>query len=346
MKKLILTLFWSIILTTAFAQQNNIVTGLGFNCKSMVANGNIIYVSSIDNNTIYKINVGQSSPVKEEWITGLNNPGAMAIKDNFLYLVEYGASGKILKVNMTESNPTKIDVLSSISYPSSLEFKGNELYYSEYYSGKIVKIDVTQSTSVKTDVLSGLSYPVALEFKNDILYISQNGSGNRIVKTDISQPTPTLTTVITDPSNTFWDIEIVGNHMYLVSSSAYGTKKIDLANLSAAPEIVTPLHSSAIAIIPIGTYFVYLGNLFQDTSLSILSNSLINTITFPNPSSDKIKIRSSKNIDKIVIYNELGQIVGKFNSKQIDISQYANGVYTVKIYFDNYMTTTKTIIKL
>ena len=55
---------------------------------------------------------------------------------------------------------------------------------------------------------------------------------------------------------------------------------------------------------------------------------------YPNPSSDKINVRSSSTLNNIVVFNSLGEKVLEMESKnieeQIDVSNLPNGIYSVK----------------
>ena len=67
---------------------------------------------------------------------------------------------------------------------------------------------------------------------------------------------------------------------------------------------------------------------------------------YPNPTSDKITIKSPLKI-KTIIFNPLGEIVGKYNSEIISLFNFPKGIYYIKIYdFKNELVKTKTIIKI
>jgi VCBS repeat-containing protein len=87
------------------------------------------------------------------------------------------------------------------------------------------------------------------------------------------------------------------------------------------------------------------------TVTETLSNSsfdLLNTmITYPNPTNDRVKIAIPDSIvlEKIEIYNSLGQFVGQYSKNVISLQNLAGGHYFFKIYTSG-GTTTKQIIKL
>ncbi|MBP5563419.1 MAG: choice-of-anchor J domain-containing protein [Bacteroidales bacterium] len=71
----------------------------------------------------------------------------------------------------------------------------------------------------------------------------------------------------------------------------------------------------------------------------------VKTVVFPNPANNVININSSSNINRVEIFNMMGQMVGNYNvndvNTQINTSNFANGVYTVKIETENGMSTKK-----
>lgn len=73
-----------------------------------------------------------------------------------------------------------------------------------------------------------------------------------------------------------------------------------------------------------------------------------NLSIYPNPAKDKIKILSNSSINKVLVYNVFGKLVYKSSEESsnftIDISSFSKGVYLVKA-FSNDEITTKKIIK-
>ena len=72
---------------------------------------------------------------------------------------------------------------------------------------------------------------------------------------------------------------------------------------------------------------------------------------YPNPTNNVLNIDflNSSSIDKIIIFNAIGQIIGIFqinsSTKQIDISKYANGFYQIHFFSENQSIISKKIIK-
>lgn len=71
----------------------------------------------------------------------------------------------------------------------------------------------------------------------------------------------------------------------------------------------------------------------------------LNTTIFPNPANNVLNINANSNINRVEVYNMMGQMVGSYNvndvNTQISTTALANGVYTVKIATENGTTTKK-----
>ncbi|MBV1887727.1 MAG: T9SS type A sorting domain-containing protein [Urechidicola sp.] len=90
--------------------------------------------------------------------------------------------------------------------------------------------------------------------------------------------------------------------------------------------------------------------LFTSDPSAILSTERIeiedvNLTLSPNPVNDMLTIRSSSNIEKVEIYNLLGQKVLTDNSDRINVSTLSKGIYVSKVYLENDSISSKKFIK-
>ena len=76
-----------------------------------------------------------------------------------------------------------------------------------------------------------------------------------------------------------------------------------------------------------------------------IDNHGVKTLIFPNPANNVLNINASCNINRVEVYNMMGQLVGAFDANdvntQINTTHFANGVYTVKIETENGTSTKK-----
>ena len=76
-----------------------------------------------------------------------------------------------------------------------------------------------------------------------------------------------------------------------------------------------------------------------------VENHEMSTNIYPNPANNVLNINATSNINRVTVYNMMGQLIGSYNANsvntQINTSSFANGVYTVKIETENGTTTSK-----
>ena len=82
-----------------------------------------------------------------------------------------------------------------------------------------------------------------------------------------------------------------------------------------------------------------------NTALGLDPISKVEYSIYPNPTTDRITLETSDAIKKITISNGLGQVVYEGNSKQISMSNFSNGLYLMKVAFENGCNVTEKIIK-
>ena len=93
---------------------------------------------------------------------------------------------------------------------------------------------------------------------------------------------------------------------------------------------------------PIETNF----NLDACETLSIEQNEVIQTKVYPNPVASILTVESSQSIDKLEIYNVLGKRVGMISdSNSMDMSELNSGIYMLKIFSGNKVSSQKIIKK-
>lgn len=78
------------------------------------------------------------------------------------------------------------------------------------------------------------------------------------------------------------------------------------------------------------------GSTIEDKALEAIKSELSNLTTKYNPKGDILIIETTNKIDKIKVYDLLGNLVAnELNSKNINLNNLSNGLYIVKIYANN-----------
>lgn len=91
---------------------------------------------------------------------------------------------------------------------------------------------------------------------------------------------------------------------------------------------------------------IFMSYVFGNTPLSSSDFELKQTLIYPNPVESKLFIDSqNKVIDKIEIFNSLGQAVKTINTdfNEINVSELASGIYLMKLYSEGSMESKKFI---
>jgi hypothetical protein len=115
---------------------------------------------------------------------------------------------------------------------------------------------------------------------------------------------------------------------------------------------LTPLAGNANVKLNFNYYGMYGGELYVD-DINITGvvgvNEFDNTVrVYPNPANNVLNINANSNINRVEVYNMMGQMVGMYNvndmNTQINTTNFANGVYTVKIETENGTSTKKFMV--
>lgn len=86
-------------------------------------------------------------------------------------------------------------------------------------------------------------------------------------------------------------------------------------------------------------YYLWLNNLTITGTIVGVDNHENVTNIYPNPADNVLNINANSNISLVEVFNVMGQMVASYNANdvntQINTSNFANGVYTVKIHTEN-----------
>lgn len=86
---------------------------------------------------------------------------------------------------------------------------------------------------------------------------------------------------------------------------------------------------------------------YQNTSLSTEDTLASRFSVYPNPSSDIININTNERLDRMTLFNTIGQAVLDTTSgqKQLDVSELKSGIYILKIYAAGKTATKRVIVR-
>ncbi|MEN8887096.1 MAG: aryl-sulfate sulfotransferase [Winogradskyella sp.] len=79
----------------------------------------------------------------------------------------------------------------------------------------------------------------------------------------------------------------------------------------------------------------------NNLSVSEFEESIVSL--YPNPTQNRVTINTTKNIDKIEVYNTIGQKVSETKGLTINLSSQNQGIYFLRIHFEGHIITRKVI---
>jgi hypothetical protein len=138
------------------------------------------------------------------------------------------------------------------------------------------------------------------------------------------------------------DTDKVGVVAYLWKQSPFS--EVQMTNVSGNIFTYTLTGQTLGSTINYGVKFAYAGGMSvtnyysyvvgSTCNMSATTFSELNQISFPNPVSDKINISTNITLDRIEIYNLLGNLVLKTdtNTNEVDVTSLTSGIYLISIY--------------
>ncbi len=152
---------------------------------SMLLIGEELYYSDVFGDTLFKINLSETSPTPQVVYSGIDRIRGLALKDNELYITQWKNPGKLYKLDITSPTTTLTELASGLENPIDIEFNGNDLYMSLIDGNKIIRADVTQLPLVFEDVVN-VANPSSLLFDDNELYVINGPFENILSKIDVS----------------------------------------------------------------------------------------------------------------------------------------------------------------
>ena len=352
--------------------QTDYVKGLKNPGESVII-GDYLYFTQKDNvlgaGKISKIDITKDNPTVIDVLTGLNYPVDIDNVGNDLYYVELYDG--LSKIDISLNNPIPIFITDPTINPTpnnrivDVKVNGDYIYLSLHDDHKIVRVNINDNFPTTPSVfLNGVSFPDGIDFKGNDMFYTHWETGTRISKVDITDPN--LEPTIVENHQVFaTDIQIVGDYLYFNQDG----DKDDIARVNISGNL--PAHSSSF-LSGIGsnvTHFlikgskIYIsthvnpGGKIQRHTSSTLSVKNIDTnsneiTSYPNPAKTSltISLTNNSNIQKIQLYNIIGQkLLEKSGNKaskiDLNVSKFNPGVYILKTFSDNISISKKIIIE-
>jgi len=201
---------------TAKSQSTSVINSGLTGPIDVFIDGTIAYVNEFLGGSVSSIDLSSSTPSAQEVITGLFDPTAVLVDNNFLYVSE--DNGRIRRWNTTNFNESPEVITTSLNEPIHMVMNGTDLFVAEFgSSARIVKIDLAGGNAVET-FTTGLNVPRQMAIVGTSLYVAESGP-DRLLRFDLNDTTPT-------PEIIFTNILSV-NGLLSIGNTVYMTEDID-----------------------------------------------------------------------------------------------------------------------
>tara|TARA_R110002012_G_scaffold309643_1_gene516807 strand:- start:705 stop:1850 length:1146 start_codon:yes stop_codon:yes gene_type:complete len=367
MKKITILLICLAFQLVSHAQITDYASGLT-EVRSLTLDGTTIYATGFNN--IYSVNTTVPNPTPVTVYTTPTNyfiyktvklgDFLYFLQENYIEATDTFIGTEIVRFDLTNPSAGIVILTSSSNFISSIALKGTKLYFSEEVPPNPSNpdiFDVDINSLIVTDAVPTVITEYAtldlgviqdLEFNDDILYLSDIDT-NEINTIDTNNPSATLQVYLTGVGFNRGLYISAADDLYICSGNK--GEKIDLTNPSATRIVIgenqtyqdtnngTPFFANFRDVVLIGNkmYMALLGQgrivTLDETTLSTPSFTLENDsfTIYPNPSKNKITIKSNEDLVHSKIYNVLGTLVSEHDSKTIDISELNAGVYLISV---------------
>ena len=167
-------------------------------------------------------------------ITNLNVPFGLRFNGNDLYVSE---QGRVFRIDISSETPVIEDIITTnndTNFLIDVVIAGNDLYVTNFSRDTIHRANISR-TPVTVSNFIKVEDPYAMALMGNELFISDR-SANRVVKTDVTASTPTLTVVATGFSRPSY-LAIKDNELYIAEFDNDRVSKLDIT--AAVPTTAT-----------------------------------------------------------------------------------------------------------
>ncbi len=134
---------------------------------------------------VSKYNATTGTLIKAHFITGVNDPSALALLDNELFVANKG-SGSVGEYDATTGAAINASFITGLNTPSGLAVMGPTSVFfhsilfvvnNSFGSGTVGEYDATTGTLIKAHFITGLNQPQGLAVLGNTLFVANFGSG-------------------------------------------------------------------------------------------------------------------------------------------------------------------------
>lgn len=192
--------------------------------------------------------------------------------------------------------------------------------------------------------LSAGDYEITFDYatSNGPFMTNPNGPAPQVVSTDKFK-----VLITTDNGSTWQELKNWDNPNMTISNEK-NTLTIDVSAYKGNNVKFAFYTSDGTTFVAEANYRIYVDNFKvrkkQSMAVSDMSKSTFQV--FPNPTADKVSVKTEKPVKDIELYDKTGRKLQSTTSKILDLSKYNKGIYLLKINFSDNTASTQKVIRL
>jgi PKD domain len=126
---------------------------------------------------VSEYNTTTGAAINANFITGLNEPVAIAVSGNDLFVANIigGTAGVVSEYNAVTGTPINASFVAGLADPSGLALSGNNLFVGSS-SGTIGVYDATTGAAINASFITGLSQPIGLAVSDNTIFVANFGN--------------------------------------------------------------------------------------------------------------------------------------------------------------------------
>lgn len=231
--------------------------------------------------------------------------------------------------------PNNMVVYAEPSYGTDWTYDANANAFQDVGIGSSVIMDNynndTRDTESFLEVVVDLSIQAGSNLSFDVAYARFNETFYDGLELRVSTDCGVTYTTLYSENGSALATAPDESGFFVPNASQWVTKTVDLSAYDGSDNLL-------IAFVNMGNYgqALYLDNILVESSgtLSITDETINNELlVYPNPTSDKLTIKTNYDIDKVELYNILGKkVMENANTQELNLNSLSNGVYMLQIY--------------
>jgi YVTN family beta-propeller protein len=305
--------------------------------------GSKVYVANTDSNTVSVINT--ASNIVSATFPILAPYGVTESPDGSkVYITNYAYPGSINVINAATNTVTDTIPVGILPSGIAVSPDGSKVYVVNSNSNTVSVINTSTDTVTATIPVGSFPNCVSVSTDGSKVYVVNSGTFDDIGNT---------VSVINSSTNTVTATIPVGSFPQGVSVSPDGSKIYVANEDSNTVSVINTATDIIMATIPVGKYPVAFGNfisIYPNTGIAPQSMMAAGIDIFPNPASGEIRVIGNQcSVSGVEVFNLLGEkiytspITDNRAPITINVADFPNGVYVVKVRTEKGMEVSKFI---